>query len=162
MGKQARAFYDKIGRKFEKSVDSGFEICYNHLRQRHKFIGELCNGSTYDSDSYCLGSNPSSPAIRLHGQAVKTLPSQGKIMGSIPIGGATKQNDCVLFFYLLKNRFSPSPSLRFLNGRRLIFLHFLNIWHIIVTFVIYVFPCVVSFFIIWHISSDDFDNLDRF
>ena len=53
-------------------------------------IGELCNGSTYDSDSYCLGSNPSSPASCLHGQAVKTLPSQGKIMGSIPIGGATK------------------------------------------------------------------------
>ena len=26
-------------------------------------VGELCNGSTYDSDSYCLGSNPSSPAI---------------------------------------------------------------------------------------------------
>ena len=61
-------------------------------------IGELCNGSTYDSDSYCLGSNPSSPAISLHGQAVKTLPSQGKIMGSIPIGGATKQSDFVLFF----------------------------------------------------------------
>ena len=105
MGKQARAFYDKIGRKFEKSVDSGFEICYNHLRQRHKFIGELCNGSTYDSDSYCLGSNPSSPAIRLHGQAVKTLPSQGKIMGSIPIGGATKQNDCVLFFLFAQKPF---------------------------------------------------------
>ena len=49
----------------------------------------MCNGSTYDSDSYCLGSNPSSPASCLHGQAVKTLPSQGKIMGSIPIGGAT-------------------------------------------------------------------------
>ena len=26
------------------------------------FIAELCNGSTYDSDSYCLGSNPSSAA----------------------------------------------------------------------------------------------------
>ena len=51
-------------------------------------IGELCNGSTYDSDSYRLGSNPSSPAIRLHGQAVKTLPSQGRIRGSIPLGGA--------------------------------------------------------------------------
>ena len=25
-------------------------------------VGEWCNGSTYDSDSYCLGSNPSSPA----------------------------------------------------------------------------------------------------
>ena len=26
------------------------------------FNAELCNGSTYDSDSYCLGSNPSSAA----------------------------------------------------------------------------------------------------
>ena len=51
-------------------------------------VGELCNGSTYDSDSYCLGSNPSSPAISLHGQAVKTSPSQGEIRGSIPLGGA--------------------------------------------------------------------------
>jgi len=31
--------------------------------------------------------------------------------------------------------------LRFLNGMRLLFLQFLNVWHIIVTFVIYVFPC---------------------
>ena len=31
---------------------------------------ELCNGSTYDSDSYCLGSNPSSAATWLLGQAV--------------------------------------------------------------------------------------------
>ena len=27
-------------------------------------IAELCNGSTYDSDSYCLGSNPSSAATK--------------------------------------------------------------------------------------------------
>src|SRR5258708_34220845 len=27
-----------------------------------QFIGEWCNGSTTDSDSVCLGSNPSSPA----------------------------------------------------------------------------------------------------
>lgn len=27
-----------------------------------KINAELCNGSTYDSDSYCLGSNPSSAA----------------------------------------------------------------------------------------------------
>ena len=53
-----------------------------------KAVAELCNGSTYDSDSYCLGSNPSSPAISLHGQAVKTSPSQGEIRGSIPLGGA--------------------------------------------------------------------------
>ena len=62
-------------------------------------IGELCNGSTYDSDSYCLGSNPSSPAISLHGQAVKTLPSQGKIMGSIPIGGAKGHSKSCGFLY---------------------------------------------------------------
>ncbi len=29
-----------------------------------KNVAELCNGSTYDSDSYCLGSNPSSAANR--------------------------------------------------------------------------------------------------
>ena len=29
-----------------------------------KNVAELCNGSTYDSDSYCLGSNPSSAAKR--------------------------------------------------------------------------------------------------
>ena len=73
-----------------------------YAEQLQLHIGELCNGSTYDSDSYCLGSNPSSPAISLHGQAVKTLPSQGKIMGSIPIGGATKQNVFVLFFLLFR------------------------------------------------------------
>ena len=28
-----------------------------------KCVAELCNGSTYDSDSYCLGSNPSSAAM---------------------------------------------------------------------------------------------------
>ena len=31
-------------------------------------------------------------------------------MGSIPIGGATKQNDCVLFFYFQK--MNPSEILR--------------------------------------------------
>ena len=55
-------------------------------------IAELCNGSTYDSDSYCLGSNPSSPA-RLHGQAVKTSPSQGEIRGSIPLGATRAKAD---------------------------------------------------------------------
>ena len=81
-----------------------------YAEQLQLHIGELCNGSTYDSDSYCLGSNPSSPAISLHGQAVKTLPSQGKIMGSIPIGGATKQNIFVLFFccsVFFQTLFSP-------------------------------------------------------
>lgn len=80
-----------------------------YAEQLQLHIGELCNGSTYDSDSYCLGSNPSSPAISLHGQAVKTLPSQGKIMGSIPIGGATKQNVFVLFFLFrfFQTLFSP-------------------------------------------------------
>ena len=85
-----------------------------YAEQLQLHSGELCNGSTYDSDSYCLGSNPSSPAISLHGQAVKTLPSQGKIMGSIPIGGATKQNVFVLFFLFrfFKLCFPPSVFIK--------------------------------------------------
>ena len=106
VSKHAR-FMTKSEENLKKSVDSGFEICYNYLRQRHKFIGELCNGSTYDSDSYCLGSNPSSPAICLHGQAVKTLPSQGKIMGSIPIGGAKRPIAFAIGFFFPPNRAKP-------------------------------------------------------
>ena len=53
-------------------------------------IAELCNGSTHDSDSCCLGSNPSSAAsVSLHGQAVKTSPSHGENWGSSPHGGAS-------------------------------------------------------------------------
>ena len=73
-----------------------------YAEQLQLHIGELCNGSTYDSDSYCLGSNPSSPAISLHGQAVKTLPSQGKIMGSIPIGGAKKPIAFAIGFFFCR------------------------------------------------------------
>ena len=62
-------------------------------------IAELCNGSTHDSDSCCLGSNPSSAAsISLHGQAVKTSPSHGENWGSSPHGGANK---------VLEDRSSP-------------------------------------------------------
>src|SRR5579872_4943726 len=40
-------------------------------------IGEWCNGSTTDSDSVCLGSNPGSPAKSFHGkrQAVRSGPA---------------------------------------------------------------------------------------
>ena len=51
---------------FEKEVDRRRRIRYTITRskaaadaeQLQLHIGELCNGSTYDSDSYCLGSNP--------------------------------------------------------------------------------------------------------
>ena len=75
-------------------------------------IAEWCNGSTYDSDSYCLGSNPSSAAISLHGQAVKTSPSHGENWGSSPHGGATsihRQQSSGWIFLCLARAFSP-PS----------------------------------------------------
>ena len=57
-------------------------------RRARLTIAELCNGSTHDSDSCCLGSNPSSAAsTSLHGQAVKTSPSHGENWGSSPHGG---------------------------------------------------------------------------
>ena len=42
---------------FKKTVDISTLLCYNCCR-----IGDLCNGSTADSDSVCLGSSPRSPA----------------------------------------------------------------------------------------------------
>ena len=102
---------DKIFRKNEKCVLTGtaeFAIII-FVDDASSSDGELCNGSTYDSDSYCLGSNPSSPAISLHGQAVKTLPSQGRIMGSIPIGGAIDHSKCCGLFLFSQDpmRFPP-------------------------------------------------------
>ena len=62
-------------------------------------IAELCKGSTHDSDSCCLGSNPSSAAISLHSQAVKTSPSHGEDWGSIPHGGTEADEIHPLFSY---------------------------------------------------------------
>ena len=63
-------------------------IRVGRVRRIRLTIAELCNGSTHDSDSCCLGSNPSSAAsISLHGQAVKTSPSHGENWGSSPHGG---------------------------------------------------------------------------
>ena len=39
------------------------------LLSEQQIIGDLCNGSTTDSDSVCGGSNPSSPARKKHAQA---------------------------------------------------------------------------------------------
>ena len=50
-------------------------------------VGEWCNGSTYDSDSYCLGSNPSSPAK--YASMVKRLrrrPLTAKTGVRVPMG----------------------------------------------------------------------------
>lgn len=59
-------------KKFMIFLKKGVDFCplfaYNNFRTKRN--GELCNGSTYDSDSYCLGSNPSSPA---NGSMVKRL-----------------------------------------------------------------------------------------
>ena len=44
----------------KKALDKTKFPCYNNSRVKH--IGELCNGSTTDSDSVCWGSNPYSPA----------------------------------------------------------------------------------------------------
>ena len=136
-----------------------------YAEQLQLHIGELCNGSTYDSDSYCLGSNPSSPAISLHGQAVKTLPSQGKIMGSIPIGGATKQNVFVLFFCCSVFFKLSSPSVFIKSLYRI--LHLCQVFLSVPSFAFSMecagrIPYFVCFFIMKRTSSDVFGNLDSF
>ena len=56
---------EKIGKntKFKKHLDKSFNLWYNIIRLENR-IAELCKGSTADSDSVCLGSNPSSAAKR--------------------------------------------------------------------------------------------------
>ena len=58
--KEQRKNIKKLSTFFKKELDICRAIAYNNFRTKRN--GELCNGSTYDSDSYCLGSNPSSPA----------------------------------------------------------------------------------------------------
>jgi hypothetical protein len=48
------------------------------------FVGEWCNGSTTDSDSVCLGSNPSSPATA--GKQLTIRPSEV----ALSLSGAAK------------------------------------------------------------------------
>ena len=59
---------------FSKFVlDKWTQVCIIILAfRRSTLLGDLCNGSTPDSDSVCGGSNPSSPAKT--GNVFKTLP----------------------------------------------------------------------------------------
>ena len=59
--------------------------------------GEWCNGSTYDSDSYCLGSNPSSPAFFF-------LAPLSRGLGRGPLKAETRVRiPSELLFYVLAN-----------------------------------------------------------
>ena len=73
-------------------------------------FGEWCNGSTTDSDSVCLGSNPSSPAIFL------LLPQERTVVGEqsravpsmdiqVAIRTANPSSAC--------RRYQPFPSMRY-------------------------------------------------
>ena len=50
----------KINDRYPTCRAAGYKLGRRHFGDY--FLAELCNGSTYDSDSYCLGSNPSSAA----------------------------------------------------------------------------------------------------
>ena len=66
-------------------------------------IGEWCNGSTCDSDSYCLGSNPSSPALPPLSRGLGRRPLKAKtwvrIPSGVPINADLKRS--ALFFCVL-------------------------------------------------------------
>ena len=48
----------RFWRLFLKNIAKTKFLCYYEI----VLIAELCNGSTNDSDSFCLGSNPGSAA----------------------------------------------------------------------------------------------------
>ena len=59
---------------------SVFDIITHAVAIERLHDGEWCNGSTYDSDSYCQGSNPCSPA---------TLPPLSRGLGRRPLKAET-------------------------------------------------------------------------
>ena len=56
--------FERKTRFFKKHLDIFALLVYTLIRQLN--IAELCKGSTTDSDSVCLGSNPSSAARKKH------------------------------------------------------------------------------------------------
>ena len=54
-----------ITQNLKKPLTNHF-LCDRILKRKraHQYLAELCSGSTADSDSVCLGSNPSSAAKR--------------------------------------------------------------------------------------------------
>ena len=78
-------------------LDTVICLCYN-IACGQSADGEWCNGSTYDSDSYCLGSNPSSPAFLF-------LAPLSRGLGRGPLKAETRVRiPSELLFYVLANQ----------------------------------------------------------
>ena len=60
--KKGKAYFFQKNRNFRLTSHHAFAIIALAVERLQTADGEWCNGSTCDSDSYCLGSNPSSPA----------------------------------------------------------------------------------------------------
>jgi hypothetical protein len=64
----------RVGLRVEERRDTisfarRFRAISQHIEIAQESIGEWCNGSTTDSDSVCLGSNPGSPASKINNLA---------------------------------------------------------------------------------------------
>lgn len=103
---------------------------YNNIRCQqqvvsNKDIARLCKGSTTDSDSVCLGSNPSRAAIksqslRLGFVLLRGIAQFGSVLGSGPRGRGFKSRYsdqirhtvwCVLFFISSPSSFPISKPI---------------------------------------------------
>lgn len=75
-------------------------------------IAELCNGSTYDSDSYCLGSNPSSAAKkspRRFGGFFVPRGEPGQFISRSTLSASLNQGPAPLRYGLLRAPKKKSP-----------------------------------------------------
>ena len=104
-------FFDlfSFGAAIKKMLDTNAGLCYNAPRsQELQHVGEWCNGSTCDSDSYSPGSSPGSPAL---------LPPLSSGLGRRPLKAETPvriwlevvRYDLVVrsFFFILFSPFHP-------------------------------------------------------
>ena len=64
--RRCRSSYERAERLSLTKPRAANSVCFGHrpnlLKFNNTYTGELCNGSTTDSDSVCWGSNPYSPA----------------------------------------------------------------------------------------------------
>ena len=104
-------------------LDTGICLCYN-IACGQSADGEWCNGSTYDSDSYCLGSNPSSPALFLaplsRGLGRGPLKAETRVRIPSELLFYVLANEWLQGFFISKNAlYTPAiPQLAFLSSQQ--------------------------------------------
>ena len=110
--KTGEANFFQKNRNFRLTSHHAFAIIALAVERLQTADGEWCNGSTCDSDSYCLGSNPSSPAFFFLAPLSRGLgrgPLKAATRVQIPLGSPLTKCTLVVLFLLMDNTLDLKP-----------------------------------------------------